>query len=74
VKDIRMVKDRISLKDEYRDYAFVEYFTIEDSTKALDEMKINPLFIRGFQIFGAYSKIKKDDDKSYQQVILLLFI
>jgi hypothetical protein len=37
-------------------------------------MKINPLFIRGFQIFGAYSKIKKDDDKSYQQVILLLFI
>jgi len=74
VKDIRMVKDRISLKDEYRDYAFVEYFTIEDSTKALDEMKNNPLFIRGFQIFGAYSKIKKEDDKAYQQVIFLLFI
>ena len=55
-----MVKDHIS-QNEFRDYAFVEYFTVENASYALEEMKKNPLEIRGDAIYAAYSKIKRDD-------------
>ena len=35
IKDIRMVKDRSNQKEEFKEYAFIEYFTLEDSNKAL---------------------------------------
>ena len=39
IKDIRMVKDRSNQKEEFKEYAFIEYFTLEDSNKALENLK-----------------------------------
>lgn len=66
VKDIRMAKDKLT--NQLRDYAFIEYFSIEEASKALDEIKRNPLKIRGCQLYVTYSKIKREDTPP-QQVI-----
>lgn len=55
-----MVRDHAT-ENLYRDYAFVEYFSLEEASNALEQLRITPLFIRGDQIFASYSKIKRDD-------------
>lgn len=55
-----MVRDHLS-ENSYRDYAFIEYFSIKESTNALEQMKEKPLYIRGDIIYAAYSKIKRED-------------
>lgn len=63
-----MVKDHLS-NNEFRDYAFVEYFSIEDATKALEQMKRTPMIIRGEALYAAFSKIKREEALTTQQVI-----
>ena len=68
-----MVKDHMS-NNEYRDYAFVEYFTIEEATNALEQMKEQPMSIRGEVIYAAYSKIKRDEFQTQQVIFCFSFI
>jgi RNA recognition motif-containing protein len=39
IKDIRMIKDKSGGNGEYRDFAFIEFFTIEDATFVLERSK-----------------------------------
>ena len=59
VKDIRMVCDKIT--GEPKDYAFVEYFTIDEATMALNQIKRNPVKLRGNPIFVTFSKIRRPE-------------
>lgn len=68
-----MVKDHLS-NNEFRDYAFVEYFSIEDATNALEQMKRTPMIIRGEAIYAAFSKIKREDALTTQQVIYSYYV
>ena len=76
IKDIRMVKDRSNQKEEFKEYAFIEYFSLEDSNTAHENLKKNTVFIRGCNLMGNYSKIKKDliDTNLNNKVLIILFI
>jgi len=69
-----MVKDRSNQKEEFKEYAFVEFFTLEDSNKALESLKKNTVSIRGCSLMGNYSKIKKDliDSNLNNKVLIIL--
>ena len=49
VKDIRMIKDRnnSSSEQQYRDYGFIEFFSVEDATFVLERSKQDRLKIKG---------------------------
>lgn len=48
VRDIRMIKDRNNTSTEqYRDYGFIEFFSVEDATFVLDRSKQDRLKIKG---------------------------
>ena len=38
IKDVRMIKDKNSLNDSFKSYAFIEFFDLEDAKKALDAL------------------------------------
>lgn len=73
VKDIRMIRDRIS--GELKDFAFVEYFTIEEAAFAVDSIKRCPLKLRNNPIYVTFSKIRRPEDikdqmeTSYRQMM-----
>lgn len=69
-----MVKDRSSQKEEFKEYAFVEFFSLEDSNKALESLKKNSVSVRGCNLMGNYSKIKKDliDSNLNNKVLIFL--
>jgi hypothetical protein len=54
---------------EPKDFAFVEYYTIEESTMALNQIKKNPLKIRGNPVFVTFSKIKRPEDFKVKSLI-----
>jgi RNA-binding protein 5/10 len=60
VKDIRLICDKIS--GEPKDFAFVEYFTIEEATIALGQIKRNPVKIRNNPLYVTFSKIRRPED------------
>jgi RNA recognition motif-containing protein len=60
VKDIRLISDKIT--GEIRDYAFVDYFSIEEATNAINNIKRNPIKLRNNPIFVTFSKIKRTDE------------
>jgi hypothetical protein len=47
---------------EPRDFAFVEYFSVEEATMVLNSLKRSPMKIRGMPINVTYSKIRKLED------------
>jgi RNA recognition motif-containing protein len=59
VKDIRVIKDKSG--DSYRDFAFVEFFTVEDSTFVLERSKIDRIKVKGAPVFLSYSKFKRPE-------------
>ena len=62
VKDIRMIKDRNNSSSEsYRDYGFIEFFSVEDATFVLDRSKQDRLKIKGQQISVSFSRFKKHE-------------
>lgn len=60
VKDIRMIRDKISA--ELKDFAFVEYFTVEEATYAMNQIKKNPIKIKNQVIYCTFSKIRRPED------------
>jgi RNA-binding protein 5/10 len=59
VKDIRMIKDRMTY--EKRDFAFVEYFTLEDATKVVELSKKSVIQLKGHSLFVTFSRIKRNE-------------
>jgi RNA-binding protein 5/10 len=62
VKDIRMIRDRIS--GEIKDFAFIEFFTLDEANYVLAEMKRNPLSIKGKPVNITYSKIRRFEEEN----------
>jgi len=59
VKDIRMIKDKNT--GELRDFAFIEFFTLQDSANVIASTRKEPLLIKGQSVNVSYSKLKKGE-------------
>ena len=57
-----MIKDKNSLTDIYKSYAFVEYFDLEDAKKALNALNKGKIKLREETLSGNYST--KTEDKN----------
>ncbi len=58
VKDIRMIRNRHT--GALRDFAFIEFFSLEDSAKVMNGIKKEPLMFKGQPVRVTYSKTKGD--------------
>lgn len=58
-----MIRDRIT--GEVKDFAFVEYFTLDEAINAVEVIKKSPVKIRGVPIYTTYSKIRKQEEEGY---------
>jgi hypothetical protein len=56
---------------EPRDFAFVDYFTVEEAAMVINSLKRNPMKIRGMPINVTYSKIRKPEDLRVKLRIIL---
>ena len=57
-----MIKDKNSSNDIYKNYAFVEFFDLEDAKKALTALGKGEIKLRDEALSGNYST--KTDDKN----------
>ena len=62
IKDVRMIKDKNSVNDLYKNYAFVEFFDLEDAKKALNALGKGEIKLREETLCGNYST--KTEDKN----------
>lgn len=60
-----MIKDKHS--DDYKDFAFIEYSSIEDATEAMKLFAINPTQLYDSDLFIDFSKLRKIDEIKLQQ-------
>ena len=61
IKDIRLIRDKFE-PDKYRNFVFVEFFSIEDAQKVVEMAKKDPIRIMEERVFITYSKSKKEDE------------
>jgi RNA-binding protein 5/10 len=61
VKDIRMIRDRMT--GELKDFAFIEFFTLDEANYVLAEIKRNPLRINDESVNITYSKIRRFEEE-----------
>ncbi len=59
IKDIRLIKDKEG--DLYRDFAFIEFHSVEDATFVLERAKQDRVKIRGVPVYLSYSKFKRPE-------------
>ena len=59
-----MIKDKNSVNDLYKNYAFVEFFDLEDAKKALDALGKGEIKLREEILNGNYST-KTEDKNNY---------
>ena len=57
-----MIKDKNSLNEIYKSYAFVEFFELENAKKALEAINKGEISLRDEILSGNYST--KTDDKN----------
>ncbi len=57
-----MIKDKNSLHELYKNYAFVEFFELEDAKKALEAINKGEISLREEILSGNYST--KSEDKN----------
>jgi RNA recognition motif-containing protein len=57
-----MIKDKNSLNEVYKNYAFVEFFDLENAKKALQAINKGEISLRNEILSGNYST--KTDDKN----------
>ena len=62
IKDVRMIRDKNSVHELYKSYAFVEFFELEDAKKALEAINKGEISLREEILSGNYST--KSEDKS----------
>ena len=62
MKDIRLVRDKQAEdQKQYRDFAFVEFFSLEDAQSVLERAKIDRIKVKGSPVFVSYSKFKRPE-------------
>ena len=59
MRDIRLIKDKSG--DQYRDFAFVEFYSVEDATFVLERAKQERIKVKGVPVFLSYSRFKKTE-------------
>ena len=59
-----MIKDKNSLNDVYKNYAFVEFFDLDDAKKALSALGKGEIKLRDETLSGNYST-KTEDKNNY---------
>ena len=59
-----MIKDKNSLNDVYKNYAFVEFFDLDDAKKALSALGKGEIKLREETLSGNYST-KTEDKNNY---------
>jgi RNA recognition motif-containing protein len=57
-----MIKDKNSVNEAYKSYAFVEFFDLEDAKKALEAINKGEISLREEVLSGNYST--KTEDKN----------
>ena len=60
-----MIKDKNSMTDIYKSYAFVEYFDLEDAKKALDALNKGEIKLREEALSGNYSTKTEDKNTNF---------
>ena len=60
-----MIKDKNSLNETYKNYAFVEFFELENAKKALQAMNKGEITLRDEVLSGNYST--KTEDKNISE-------
>ena len=60
-----MIKDKNSLNEIYKNYAFVEFFDLENAKKALEAINKGEISLRNEVLSGNYST--KTDDKNNKE-------
>ncbi len=66
MKDVRLIKEKNDDSSEkpshpYKDFAFVEFFSVQDATMVLEQAKYERMKIKGSTIFLSYSKFKRNE-------------
>jgi RNA recognition motif-containing protein len=56
-----MIRDRIT--GELKDFAFIEFFTLDEANYVMAEIKRNPLKINNQPVNITYSKIKRFEEE-----------
>ena len=59
-----MIKDKNSLNESYKNYAFVEFFELENAKKALQAINKGEISLRDEILSGNYST-KTEDKNNY---------
>ena len=59
-----MIKDKNSLNDSFKSYAFIEFFDLEDAKKALNALGKGEIKLREEILCGNYST-KTEDKNNY---------
>ena len=62
-----MIKDKnaIAINDIYKSYAFIEYFDLEDTNKALNALNKGEIKLRDEVLSGNYSTKTEDKNNNY---------
>jgi RNA recognition motif-containing protein len=55
-----MIKDKLT--GEIKDFAFVEFFTLDEAQYAIAQIKKNPVKIRDNHVYVTYSKIRRSEE------------
>ena len=58
-----MIKDKNAINEIYKSYAFIEYFDLEDTNKALNALNKGEIKLRDEVLSGNYST-KTEDNKN----------
>lgn len=61
-----MIRDKIST--ELKDFAFVEYFTLEEATYAMNQIKKAPIKVKNQPIYCTFSKIRRPEDIKVEKI------
>jgi hypothetical protein len=64
-----MIKDKNS--GELRDFAFIEFFTLEDANYVMKMVKKSQIKINNYPVYVTYSRIKKGDLESSSLLVNL---
>jgi len=62
-----MIRDKITA--EVKDFAFVEYFTVEEAAFAINQIKKNPIKIKNQIIYCTFSKIRRPEDYKVKNIL-----
>jgi hypothetical protein len=63
-----MIKDKGG--SDYKDFAFIEFFSVEDSTQVLEIAKQERVKIKGVPVFLSYSRFKRPEQYVRQPALL----